>query len=125
MTHWERLQNQKVQLLHLLRTVGDDEIDAAVLLAAFLGAVVGNRHSHAKALRRKAISIDALFHEEVHYVVCTLLGELHVELFGTGVVGVTFDRHVELLVHRKDTRNLGKARLEVGLEGRPSYTRSL
>ena len=105
-----------LRFLLLQGLVLDHEVHAAVLLTAFLGGVVGDRHGHTETLGRESIFSDTLFHEECLHVIGTLLGKLHVVFFGTGVVGVTFNGYVELLVHGKNTGHLGKARLEVCLE---------
>ena len=69
----------------------DDELDAAVALAAF-GGVVGSDGLHfAEAARGDVGTGNALFGEKIADGVGAALGELLIEIIAADAVGVAFD----------------------------------
>src|SRR5512144_967654 len=73
----------------------DDELDAAVLRAPLLGAVVGDRHGLAVALGLHPVGRDVPADEVGADALGALLGQVHVVGVAAAAVGVALDAHLD------------------------------
>src|SRR5262249_6796975 len=93
------LRNAPVSLGLLLRAY--DDLDAAVLRAAFHRVVVADGVVRAHALRLDEILRDALGHQVVAHRLRALLRQVHVHVAGPDAVGEPEDRHRLLLAAQR------------------------
>src|SRR5512139_3885420 len=92
------------------------ELDAAVLRAALLAAVVGHGALLAEAGRRQALGVDAAGHDGGHDALRPLLGERLVRRRLAHVVRVALDRHLERRRRPERRHDLAEGGLPVRLE---------
>ena len=95
---------------------GDDNLDAAILLAAGGGAVISDWIVQAESLGGDAARIQALVNQILADSTGALLGKLLVELFAADVIGVTFDGEIQTRMREDNSRKFGEAFAGFGLQ---------
>jgi hypothetical protein len=119
-------RNGRVQLLLCRRSRGsyggvadgvavDDELDAAVALAAFGGVVGSDRLRFAEASRGDGRSRNAVFGKKIADGIGAALRELLIKFIGADTVGVAFDLKRQAGVREDYTGNLGELLAGAGL----------
>src|SRR6266478_4115406 len=95
----------------------DDELDAAVALAAFGGVIGGDGLALAEAAGGDGGGRNALLGEKIADGVGTAFGELLIEIVAADAVGVALDLEREAGMRKDDAGNFGKFFAGAGLEG--------
>src|SRR6267378_3017626 len=95
----------------------DDELDAAVALAAFGGVVGGDGLHFAEAAGGDGRTGDALLRKEIADGIGAAFGELLVEIVAADAVGVALDLERQAGMREDDAGNFGELFACAGLEG--------
>src|SRR5258708_5356272 len=95
----------------------DDELDAAVALAAVGGVIRSDGLRLAEAAGGDRGGRDALLGEEIAHGIGAAFGELLIEFVAAYAVGVTFDLQSEAGMREDDAGNFGEFFAGAGREG--------
>src|ERR1700676_874774 len=94
----------------------DDELDAAVALAAFGGVIGGDGLALAEAAGGDGGGRDALLGEKIADGVGAAFGELLIEIVAADAVGVALNLERKTGMRKDDAGNLGELFAGAGLE---------
>src|SRR6267143_3114380 len=95
----------------------DDQLDAAVALAAFGGVIGGDGLVLAEAAGGDGRTGDALLGKKIADGIGAAFGELLIEIVAADAVGVALDLERETGMRKDDAGNLGELFAGAGLEG--------
>src|SRR5258708_35012788 len=95
----------------------DDELDAAVALAAFGSVIGGDGLRFAEAAGGDGGGRDTLLGEKIADGIGAVFGELLIEIVAADTVRVTFDLESEAGMRENDAGNFGEFFAGAGLEG--------
>ena len=95
----------------------DDELDAAIALAAFRRVIGRNGLSFAEAAGGDGTGGDALVNEEITDHAGAAFAELLIEVVGANGIGVAFDLHLQTGMREHDAGNFCKFFAGAGFEG--------